>query len=344
MTTETRKRPEQRDPSFWAFVLIGAGLIWLLAEANILTGANLAVLFRLWPLILIAFGLELLFGRDSTRVTVLIGLGTVGVMVVLMIIGPALGLAGSVEIREMQFSEPVGEATSANIEIDLSVGTATIAALEDSPDLINADIRYAGDALVFTVDERDNRKVVQLGTEGSVNLGFEFFGMSFSAGDEDLLWDIGLTPRIPLAVAIAGGVGNTTVDLSGLRLTQVDIATGVGEIDLRLPAADDRYAVEIDGGVGRTHIAVADDAAIDLRINGGVGETVLDLPDAAPIRLDVDSGISSVEVANWLERVSGEGGSFNSDGVWETASYASASAAERIDIQFDGGVGSLTVR
>ncbi|MBC7814218.1 MAG: hypothetical protein H7175_23895, partial [Burkholderiales bacterium] len=38
---------------FWPIALIGFGAIWLLGNLNILTRANLAVLGRLWPLILI---------------------------------------------------------------------------------------------------------------------------------------------------------------------------------------------------------------------------------------------------------------------------------------------------
>ena len=50
---------------FWPIILIGVGLIWLLGNFGIISGANLAVLFRLWPLALIVIGLDLLFGRQS---------------------------------------------------------------------------------------------------------------------------------------------------------------------------------------------------------------------------------------------------------------------------------------
>jgi len=41
---------------FWPIVLIGIGVVWLLGNLGILTGANLVVLFRLWPLVLIVVG------------------------------------------------------------------------------------------------------------------------------------------------------------------------------------------------------------------------------------------------------------------------------------------------
>ena len=97
-------------------------MIWLLSEAKIFSSANLAVLFRLWPIVLIAFGLELLVGRGSRSISLLIGVGTVVLLLVLMVVGPALGLAPNVEVKTVQCNEPIGDATSAQVNLDLSVG------------------------------------------------------------------------------------------------------------------------------------------------------------------------------------------------------------------------------
>ncbi len=72
----TMTMSERRSPSLWAFVLIAIGVVWLLREANVLTNANLAILFRFWPIILIGLGLALLVGRSSSQLSTLIILGT----------------------------------------------------------------------------------------------------------------------------------------------------------------------------------------------------------------------------------------------------------------------------
>lgn len=127
----TTARREARNPSLWAFILIAFGVIWLLTEAKVFSSANLAVLFRLWPVVLIAFGVELLVGRGSRSLSLLIGLGTVVVLLVLMVAGPALGLAPDVEVHQQQYSEPLGDAASAQVNIDLSVGRTTVQPIVD---------------------------------------------------------------------------------------------------------------------------------------------------------------------------------------------------------------------
>ena len=65
---------QKRSQSFWPFFLIGLGLIWLLREINVLSAEHISVLFRLWPLILIAIGVGLLVGHRSPNINLWIGL------------------------------------------------------------------------------------------------------------------------------------------------------------------------------------------------------------------------------------------------------------------------------
>ena len=67
-------RPRYRS-FFWPMILIGVGLVWFLANINVIPNFNPLALFNLWPLLLIAIGLDLLFGRKSALVGLLIGLG-----------------------------------------------------------------------------------------------------------------------------------------------------------------------------------------------------------------------------------------------------------------------------
>lgn len=137
-------RRETRGTSIWAFILIALGVIWLLFQANVISGANLAVLFRLWPLLLIALGLELLIGRNSRSISLLIGGGTVALLLALMIVGPAIGLAPNLDVQTKQLQEPLGNTTSAQLDLGFAVGQATVSALTNSTDLLTADLRYVG--------------------------------------------------------------------------------------------------------------------------------------------------------------------------------------------------------
>jgi hypothetical protein len=331
--TETRRGYRSL---FWPMVLIAVGVIWLLGNIGILTAANLMVLVRLWPLLLIAIGLDLLIGRGSALTGTLIGAGTIALVFVLMLIGPAIGLAPDLNVEQSTYSADVDGAESAAITLNLAVGETTISALEDSSALIDAELNHVGD-IDFRV-EGDREKQVYLGQADTVSIDWPL--APFFPGNEDmqLWWRVGLNPDVPLSLDIDGGVGTATIDLSALEVTAVNINNGVGEVDLTLPASPTRYVADLDGGVGEFDITIAPDADVELVINGGVGGFTIDVPDNAAVRVEADTGLGSVRIPNDYRQISGD----DEDGVWESDSYAASET--KITIQFAGGIGDLVIR
>ena len=114
---------------FWPLVLIGAGVIWLLYSLDVISASNLAVLGLVWPVLVIGIGVDLLLGHRSPAAGAIVGVVTVGLVIVLMLIGPGLGWVGSTDLKTETFSTPVGEATQAQIQIDLSGYSASVHAL-----------------------------------------------------------------------------------------------------------------------------------------------------------------------------------------------------------------------
>jgi len=348
MTTSPRKNEDQGRsflPVIGAFILIALGVIWLLFEAKILSGANLEVLFRLWPVVLIACGLELLIGRRSRTISLGIGLGTIVLLLALMVVGPTLGLAPTVDIKTAQYSEPVGGATAAQVTLGLSVGTTTVQAASDSTQLINADLRYVGD-VDFNVTQSGSEKVVALTSKNDSVQTFSFFGLWQNNNDDAnrLRWNIGLSPNVPLDLHLSGGVGGSTLDLSGLQISGLSYKGGVGDTTVSLPGRGS-YDVDFNGGVGKLGVNFADGAGVNAIVDAGVGEITLDVPDDAPVHLEAKGGLGDVHVPSNFTQASGDQASgLGRNGVWESANYQSASDSERITIQFNGGVGSLTVK
>lgn len=331
---------------FWPIVLIGVGVVWLLGNLGVLTTSSLVVLARLWPLLLVVIGLDLLFGRRSPAVGTLIGIGAVTLAVLLMLVGPSLGLAGpQYEFRTTVLSEPRGDAAEASINLALSVADVTVNALADSPNLFEGDIRHLGD-LDFSVTGTTSKTVqlretnVQPTSFFTPDLGI--FSSAFENRSEPR-WVISLNPNVPMELNITGGVGHSVLDLSALQLTGLNLNTGVGEVRLNLPAAAEPYAASVNGGVGQTEITIADGAALTLSINGGVGETVVRVPAGAAVRLEARGGLGDINVPSSFTRTRGGDDRFGrSEGTWETEGFASAS--RRIEITYNDGVGGLTIR
>ena len=341
MVAERREQHRSTNANFLAIILIGIGVVWLLGQFNVLSSASFSVLVRFWPLILVAIGINLLVGRGSPQMSLMIGIITIIALLALMLLGPSLGLAQEVEVQTAQFSEPLSGAERAEVRLDLSVGQVTIDALADSNELISADLNYLGD--VRFEHSGDAVRRVHLFTEGAVSGGtFSIpFLPWFDFGQPDLTWDIGLTPDVPIVLDINGGVGESNIDLSGLQITSLDMNTGVGETTLTLPATDAAYNASIDTGVGELAITIADGAALALTVNGGVGQVTLDIPHDGAVRLEARGGLGDVNVSGAnLNLVRQRDDVFE----YETDSYSSASENERITILVTGGIGGVRVQ
>lgn len=271
----------------------------------------------------------------------------------------SLGDKGDEEIKHGHFSEPVGEATSARVRIDFSVGESTVTALNTSDNLIEADLTYVGEIEMKATGEQE--KVVHLSQMAGAAEWLRS-AVGWIGSGQRLRWDIALTPNIPLNLDLHGGAGRSTLDLSALQLTGLNLGAGAGEFVLHLPGG--KYNARYSGGVGRSTISVPSGADIDLnvssgagevnldigegaavnaRISGGVGQCNVSVPADAAVRLEARTGIGSINAGARLQRLSASGGEFwDKGGVWETANYETAE--RKIVIHFEGGVGALNVR
>jgi hypothetical protein len=130
---------------------------------------------------------------------------------------------------------------------------------------------------------------------------------------QSLDWDVSLNRDIPLSLKIDSGASATVLDLTDLKVVDVDIDTGASSTDISLPASAGNTRVDIDSGA----------ASVKVKVPAGV---------AARIR--IKSGMSGIHVdTNRFTHIDG--------GVYQSNDYATA--ANRADISIDSGVGSIDI-
>jgi len=316
---EETPRPRRRPPSFfWPLVLIGAGVVLLFSNLGYIPWSSWNVLWRLWPLLLIALGVDVLIGRRSMGGAIVSGvliLMLIGGAVLLVIFAqniPALSeLAQPAEWHAEYIEHPLGDIESASITIDWSSKPGYLTALEDSTNLIEGDIVYRGD-LIFDVDEHGGRADVELDTW---HAGF-WFSPDFRDWTEGS-WDVKLTPELPLDLNLDSGSGSCDFDLTDLQISDLMIDSGSGSIDLSLPSGS-TFEGDIDSGSGAVEII---------------------LPEGVGMRVVLDSGSGSFRPDDRFQLVSGER---DDDGVWETENFDTAE--HTIMLEIDQGSGSITIR
>ncbi len=340
MSTTSPRYPNRS--LFWPVILISVGVIWLLGNAGILRAANLEMLFRLWPLILIAIGLDILLGQGNPGLRTLIAIGAAALIIVLMLVGPSLGWVQNIEIKKGNFAEPRGDAQSALVDLQMGIAHANVHALKDSNQLITADLNYIGE-VDFKVSGTSAKTVTLSQKSQSISFGFtNFFG--FGSAENEVRWDVGLSADVPMNLTISTGVGESVLDLRDLQLRGLTVKAGVGKVTLNLPSMEESYAVSLDSGTGEADIRIEEGAALTFTISGGVGDIYIDVPDDAAVRLDGKTGVGNISVPASYQRMdsASNDSSVGEDGIWQSGNFESA--ARQIIIQFNGGVGSLTLR
>jgi hypothetical protein len=284
-------------------ILVGLGLVLLLNNLGWLSWEIWPALLRFWPVILIAIGLDLVIGRRSAVGSSIIALAT------LALLGAAIWwsdvwLGAGTPPTSQAIQQPLNGAQRAEIDIGQGAGTLRLGAQSEPNGLISGTVAQG---------PRD-----QVQREYAVSSGVGTFklhavrqgGWGVPTSGDALVWDLRANPEIPLRLNLSTGAGTASLDLAQLNVTDLSVSTGVGSTTLKLPLH----------------------GVLTARVSGGVGETTITLPAGVAARISASTGLGQVRVQ----------GNFQREGkLYISPNYASA--ADRVDLEISGGIGSVTV-
>lgn len=133
-------------------------------------------------------------------------------------------------------------------------------------------------------------------------------GVSF----DGLNWQVALNREISLRLDVDSGASESILDLTSLKISELNIETGASSTRVNLPE-----------NAGETRV----------RVDSGAASVVLHVPESAAARIRVESGLAGINVDQ--RRFPRTGSYYESPGF--------ESAPNRIDIFVKTGVGSLEV-
>jgi hypothetical protein len=288
--------------AIWPYLLIGAGVLLLLANLGWFSLGSLWSLVSLWPVALIAAGVDVLTSGRYRTAVVVIAL----IVAVAWWAADLRGVGFSAGAERIEVAHALGGARAAEVVLRLGVGEVTIDTDAARGDLLSGSI-LAGRG--ETIVQRPSRA----GDTARLEISSQQSGPASFSGADPRRWTLSLTPEVPVDLRVNSGVGRTTLDLRDARLTEFTFGGGVGETLVTLPAAGG-YRGEFDLGVGATTVrlpqsvearismrtglgrarvegtfdragdvyttpgyeAAAPDARVDLRVQGGVGAVTVE--------------------------------------------------------------------
>jgi hypothetical protein len=286
-------------------ILIGLGIILLLNNLGVLEWSVWEVIFRLWPVLLIAWGLEILIGRRSVWSSLLALVLIVVVLAgTLWLFGAGIGIGQAPAAEEVRQALDGASLLGAEVVIAPAVGTLHIEALPESANLVEGVIRLGS-------GERATPEFAVEGETATFTLRSEGAFIPFVGGwGDERGWDLGLNPDVPLQLEVSLGVGQSDVDLTGLTVSDLEVSMGVGQITVILPS-EGHFQAEIDGAIGQTIVVI---------------------PAGLAARIRVDTGLASSQLPDEYQR---------RDDVYTLPGYESAD--NRVDLEVSQAIGNITI-
>ena len=289
---------------------------------------------RLWPLLLIYFGLIALLGKSNNSATV--------VTIILLCIA-----IPTVLVRSCQ--ERVGTAFNKNgIHIDMDDhddgddnddnddnddGDSSFKGSNQklnspmSADIKSASFNFSGGAAAFEISgtsqdliEADadltfgNISLKKTGDSTNPTIDFALRGkknnINFGKGNDNKI-NLKLNPSVLWDMNFEFGAGKADFDLSEYKVKSLSIKTGLTKTDIKLGSKVDNLNVKIESGL----------TDIEFKV-----------PESVGCRIDIDGGLNEKDFDGFIQK----------NGHWETPNFDKST--KKITLNFNGGLQSLKVR
>jgi hypothetical protein len=318
MASSPSRSPQPRPSLVWPVILIGIGGIFLLNNLGVLDGNVWVPLLRLWPLLLILIGIEILVGRRTPAASAfgaILLIVIVGGLVATLVFFPdnptVQSLSSPVqELHQERIQSELGSTETADVQITWNPGTGSLTSLGvESTDIIQGTVTYL-DTLNASIETRNTHADITLAADEDSRFGFDFLNVDWRASQ----WELGLHPSVTYDLELDAPSGEYAFHLAELRLASLKLDTGSGRVALELPAG--AYPVEIDAGSGSLEITI---------------------PRVQAVRLEVGDGSGPLNLSSQFTLVDGAA---DGNGSWETAGYAQTGG---LLIELDMGSGDVNI-
>lgn len=251
-------------------VFIALGLALILGNFGYFPGNSWEVLLRLWPIFLVAIGLDLLFrGRALWLTLARVALGLLLAAGILWLAWTTPGARGQ---NVMDVSQPLYRVSAAEVILTQASGRLELSGGTPADMLAVGKLEYTGNAGPLTTFNQANTKGYYK-VDGARNIN-----VTFNAPTNT--WALALTKEVPLTITSRLAVGDQNLNLSGLKVSDLSSELAVGKIAVTLPAGQ----------------------KVNARLSVAVGSIVVSLPKGSKVRLNTSAGLGTVDLPPGLEQ------------------------------------------
>jgi hypothetical protein len=265
----------RRGNLFWGSLILLIGIVLLLENAGIFDQFGISIWMIFWPLVIILVGIWFLFRA----------------------------VFGKDEAEREVLSVPLEDATQARLTLKHGAGRLALRGAEMPGLLLEGEF-------IGGVEQRQHS--AGIGVELTLEVPARDFPWAIGV-HRGFEWDIRLATGIPYAIKVRTGANETSLDLTNLIVTELDLETGASSTDVRLPENAGTTRVKAESGAASLNFVV---------------------PAGVSARIRTSAGLASIEIDELRFPRRGN--------YYESPDYDTA--INRVEMELEAGIASVTVR
>lgn len=281
-------------------LVVALGIVLLLNNYGLVEWSIWLMIGKLWPILLIIFGIAVFFDKSVLPVGLII-----------LILAVVFGIAAPMTTSETyvrsgvdQHSWEIGaNITEADFKLDYGAGDLSIK--ESSQNMVEFDIKYAHRKPQIKHEIKGNKAYYKIeSAKGSFISGFGKAGI----GELNLL----LSPEVIWEMEMNIGAANVDLDFSQIKLRNLEVDCGASDLNLNLGNYGFETQIDIDAGASNIKIVVPEDVSLQVKLDGALSSSNLEAvglirkgdfyitPDTVGsdslIKVNLDTGVSNLEL------------------------------------------------
>jgi hypothetical protein len=240
-------------------VLTGLGVVLLLGNLGYLQVSALETLWRFWPVLLIAAGIELLFGRQRSAWALIVRI-LLAVVLIAGIVWLAMAGGANTTLPAHELTLPAAGTKQVDITLEPVAGKLAVQAGD-------SDLAVDGKLYLSTGEQAVTSAEVTNGI-GVVNASAT--GMLMGVGDPG--WVVNIKPGLPATLTAEMAFGSMELDLRDLAVSNLTLDNAVGINTIMLGSHP-----------------------ISAEIDSAVADVVVYVPQGVAVQVDLDTAVTVVE-------------------------------------------------
>jgi hypothetical protein len=256
-------------------ILISAGVVLLLNTMDHLSWSVWFRIFSLWPVALIAIGIELLLKKTRLSFLTIIS----PLLFFAAILGPAFVFDSDLGIthrtgQAYHWSEELDSTlTEVRTSVRLNAGDLVISSGTDK--LISAELDYFEREPIITYEASmlDSSARVSIRDRERRWREWSFSKGWFHGAWDRKSWEIKLTELIPIDLTVYVKASRADIDLSDLRIRVLDLEAKASNAKLRIGNLVDEVSARIESRASKASVSLPEDMALRIENHSNLSST-----------------------------------------------------------------------